>query len=109
MAELAFQLLEESADHVVYPFGVDVFGFDVAKRMSNVVRFRVALRERFGCSGHVSMQLWGYSAIGDLTVTVQEEPRFLRKKFQKKFARKNLSNSVTRYAQQKSARVLEKF
>ncbi|MGZ5938419.1 MAG: hypothetical protein ACXWLD_00145, partial [Rhizomicrobium sp.] len=55
-------------DHVVYPFGVDVFGFDVAKRMSNVVRFRVALRERFGCSGHVSMQLWGYSAIGDLTV-----------------------------------------
>jgi hypothetical protein len=55
------------------------------------------------------MQLWGYSAIGDLTVTVQEEPRFLRKKFQKKFARKNLSNSVTRYAQQKSARVLEKF
>jgi hypothetical protein len=54
------------------------------------------------------MQLWGYSAIGDLTVTVQEPPRFLRKKFQKKFAAAKLSNRVTRYSFQESTAAAEK-
>jgi hypothetical protein len=41
----------------------------------------------------VRMQLWGFGVIGDLTVTVQEEARFLQKKFQKKSERAKLSSS----------------
>jgi hypothetical protein len=52
--------------------------------------------------------LWGYSAIGDLTDSVQEPPGFLRKKFQKKFRGAELSNSVTQFATRNAALSAEK-
>jgi hypothetical protein len=42
--------------------------------------------------------LSGYSPFGDLTDSVQEPPRFLQKKFSKKFAPAELSNKVTLFA-----------
>jgi hypothetical protein len=53
----------------------------------------------------ITTHLWGYSAIGNSTVTVQEPPRFLQNKSQEKFRRRKLSNSV----QNEEARIASGF
>ena len=66
-----------------------------------------SIPERF--SRLTETQLSGYSAIGDLTNSVQEPPGFLRKKFQKKFRHADLSTSLTQFVTQNSAPVAEKI
>jgi len=102
--ELLLELPEQFVHHFVYPFRIDVFGFDLAERRRNVFRFRVAHLKRSGYSAHVSTQLWGYSAIGDLTVTVQEALGFLQKKFQKKIRRAKLSHTLQHFGRRKTGK-----
>jgi hypothetical protein len=76
---LTAAFFELSPDHVVLPsFGefFDVFCVPMARMLARVGAMPCGERHCLP-----SMQLWGYSAIGDLTDSVQEPPRFLRKKF----------------------------
>lgn len=69
LCEFAFQLDEESIDHVVHPCGIDVVGRHAAGAQFG--KRKRPVRQRRRGLVHVQLHLWGYGVIGDGRDSVQ--------------------------------------